>query len=99
MTGAADDSGAAAETLQLLIGAAHGAREELMMIERPARDGRTRVRHWSSGDWSAAPTSSERRADDLLAEIERAVRAGRSLNVEMAVVRRWLGGGMEPRSR
>ena len=78
------------ETLELLVGGGSGEPEKLLLIERPTTDGRVRVRSWTSDDWSATPTPSECSAAGLLAEIERAVRAGRALNRELAVVRQWL---------
>ena len=78
------------DTLDLLVGGGHGAPEKLLLIERPTEDGRVQLRSWTSDDWSAAPISSECRATDLLDEIEDAVRHGRRLNREMAVVRQWL---------
>jgi len=69
-----------------------GAPEELFLIGRPDASGRVRVRSWTSNDWGAAPVERERSASELLEELERAVRHGRSLNQELLVVRRWLGG-------
>ena len=78
--------------LQLLVGAGAGAPEELLLIERPRTDGRVHTRGWDGRAWSATPVSRDRDAAELLAELERAVRAGRSLNHELPVVRRWLRG-------
>ena len=78
------------ETLDLLVGGGGGTPEKLMLIERPTTDGRVRLRAWTSEDWSAAPTSSECSATELLSDIEDGVRRGRSVNQELTVVRRWL---------
>ena len=64
----------------------------LLLIERPGPDGCVRVRSWTSNDWSSAPTSSERDASELLQDLERWSRAGRTLNRPVAVVREWLEG-------
>lgn len=81
--------------LSVLVGGkagVHGAPEELLLIERPTAAGRVRIRSWTSNDWGATPVERERSASEVLEELERAVRAGRSLNHELLVVRRWLGG-------
>jgi hypothetical protein len=78
------------DTLDLLVGGGKGAPEKLLLIERPTADGRVRLRSWTSDDWSAAPAPSECSASGLLDDLEDAVRHGRTLNREMAVVRQWL---------
>jgi len=78
------------ETLQLLVGGGRGQPELLFLIERPMPDGRVRLRSWTSDDWSVPPTATERASGELLLDIERWSRAGRSLNHPLPVVRRWL---------
>jgi hypothetical protein len=83
------------DELPVLVGGkagAGGAPEELLLIGRPSASGRVRVRSWSSNNWSAMPVERIRSTGELLEELERAVRVGRSLNQELLVVRRWLGG-------
>jgi len=79
------------EMLQLLVGAGQGEPEMLLLLGRPNAQGVVRVRSWTSDDWSAAPTTSERPRADLLRDIESWVRQRRGLNHELALVRRWLG--------
>ena len=76
--------------LQVLVGAGAGEPEELMHISAPRADGRVSLRAWSGRDWSHAPELLERDAADLLADIERAVRARRALYPEIGAVRDWL---------
>jgi hypothetical protein len=83
-------SSSGGETLQLLVGGRTGDPEMLLLIERPTDDGRVRLRSWTSNDWSAVPSASERGADELLRDIERWSREGRGLNHALVIVRRWL---------
>jgi len=76
--------------LSLLVGPGSRDPEELMLIARPNSDGRVHRRVWTANDWSASPLERDRDAQDLLADIERAVRKGRSLNQELSLVRSWL---------
>lgn len=85
-----DEAESAGGTLELLVGGGRGTPEQLLLIDRPADDGRVHLRRWTSDDWSAPPTSLEQDAAGLLREIEGAVRAGRTLNRELSVVRHWL---------
>ena len=80
------------ETLQLMVGGGRGQPELLLLLERPTRDGKVRVRSWSSNDWSAAPTTEQRPAADLLRDVERWARERRGLNHSLSVVRQWLNG-------
>ena len=77
--------------LEVLVGARGDAAEELMLVGRPRADGLVAVRVWTSPDWGREAEAREHRAADLLATIERAVRAGRSLHPELGTVRDWLG--------
>jgi len=76
--------------LQVLVGAGAGESEQLMLISVPHADGRVSLRAWSGLDWSRAPELLERDAVDLLADIERALRARRALSPEIGAVRDWL---------
>ena len=76
--------------LEVLVGAGVDSAEALMLVGRPRADGQVIVRAWTSRDWSRAPDARERRAAELLAEIEGAVRAGRSLHPELGTIRDWL---------
>ncbi|HKN66542.1 MAG TPA: hypothetical protein VJW73_09710 [Gemmatimonadaceae bacterium] len=78
------------DTLQLLVGGGQGEPEMLLLIERPQAGGVVRVRSWSSDDWTAAPTTSERQTADLLADVERWARQRRGLNHSLSAVRQWL---------
>jgi hypothetical protein len=72
-----------------LVGGADGEPEVLLLLERPC-EGRVRVRSWTSNDWGTPPIATERDAGELLRDVERWTRAGRSLNHPLTVVRRWL---------
>jgi hypothetical protein len=90
-----EDAAAPRNELSVLVGGkpgVSGAPEELLLIGRPDASGRVSVRSWTSNDWGATPVERERSASEVLEELERAVRHGRSLNHELLVVRRWLGG-------
>jgi hypothetical protein len=90
-----EDAGAPRSELSVLVGGkggVGGAPEELLLIGRPDASGRVRVRSWTSNDWGGTPVERERSASEVLEELERAVRGGRSLNQELLLVRRWLGG-------
>jgi hypothetical protein len=76
--------------LSLLVGPGSRDPEELILIARPTADGRVHTRVWNANDWSASPLERDRDAGELLADIERAVRIGRSLNQELSLVRGWL---------
>ena len=76
--------------LEVLLGPGAGEPEALLLIARPRPDGRIQVRGWTSNDWSRTPDVRQRDAADVLAEIEAAVRSGRSVRPELAVVREWL---------
>jgi len=86
------DRGSSGETLQLLVGGGGGEPEMLFLLERPGADGRVRARSWTSNDWSSPPARSERDACELLRDIERWSRTGRTLNQPLTVVREWLEG-------
>ena len=90
-----EDASAPRNELPVLVGGkpgVNGAPEELLLIGRPDVSGNVRVRSWNSNDWGSTPVERERRASEVLEELEHAVRRGRSLNHELLVVRRWLGG-------
>jgi hypothetical protein len=87
---AQEEPGDRGDTLQLLVGGGRAQPEMLLLIERPMTDGRVRVRSWTSDDWAAPPSTSDRSASELLAEIERWSGTGRTLNHPLAIVRRWL---------
>ena len=76
--------------LEVLIGAGADARETLLLVGRPSADGRVIVRAWPGGAWGREPEARERNAAELLHEIERAVRQGRSMRPELGTVRDWL---------
>lgn len=77
--------------LPILLGGG-GAAEVLILVSRPTRDGTVWTHTWSSADWSAPAVVRERSARDLLEEVEREVRTGRTINQEMYRVRGWLRG-------
>lgn len=81
------------ETLQLLVGGGQGEPEMLLLIERPTARGSVRIRSWTSEDWSAPPTASERPTAEFLADVERWARQRRGLNHSLTVVRQWLDAG------
>jgi hypothetical protein len=85
-----DLGNSSSETLQLLVGGGQGQPEMLLLLDRPNAQGSVRVRSWTSEDWSAAPTTVERRAADLLRDVEQWARQRRGLNHSLTVVRRWL---------
>lgn len=83
----------------LIGGGGAGEPEQLIIVGARRADGTVPTVAWSGADWSAAPDRRDRRADALLEEIERASRAGRSINQELFLVRRWLRGEHVPPSR
>lgn len=78
------------DTLQLLVGGGQGEPEMLFLIERPTARGVVRFRSWSSADWAAPPTASERSVAEFLADVERWARQRRGLNHSLSAVRQWL---------
>ena len=80
------------DTLQLLVGGGQGEPEMLLLIERPSARGAVRIRSWTSDDWSAAPTTSERPVAEVLTDVERWARQRRGLNHSLSAVRQWLLG-------
>ena len=76
--------------LEVLIGAGRDAGETLLLVGRPRADGHVLVRAWPAGEWAREPEARERSASDLLHEIERAVRQGRSVRPDVGAVRDWL---------
>ena len=76
--------------LEVLIGAGADAGETLLLVGRPRADGRVLVRAWLAGEWGREPEAHDRSVADLLHEIERAVRQGRSVRPEVGAVRDWL---------
>lgn len=78
--------------LPLLVGAAHGEPEHLLLIGAPDARGVVRVRSWSSDNWGATPNAREEARDTLLEWIEARARAGHSLNQSLNTVRGWLRG-------
>jgi hypothetical protein len=91
----ASDDGAAsrgARELPLLLGAAGGAPESLLLIGAPDADGVVHVRVWSAGDWSAPPKARAERAGAFLQWLESQSAAGRSMNQSLYALRLWLRG-------
>ena len=86
MTGETD---AAPRELPLMIGAARGEPEVLMLIGVPAGDSVV-VRRWTSDDWSASPQAMAEDAEGLLQWVEAQSAQGRSLNQSLYAVRLWL---------
>jgi hypothetical protein len=76
--------------LEVLIGAGGEAGETLLLVGRPRADGHVLVRAWPDGEWGREPEARDRSAADVLHEIERAVRQGRSVRPEVGAVRNWL---------
>ena len=76
--------------LEVLIGAGDDTGETLLLVGRPRVDGRVLVRAWPDGEWGREPEARQRSASDVLHEIERAVRQGRSVRPEVDAVRNWL---------
>ena len=63
--------------------------ERVLLVTRPS-DGVVHVREWSSDEWSDS-REYDLRAEDLLAQLERAVERRRRVSEELHHVRRWLG--------
>jgi hypothetical protein len=77
------------DELPVLIGAGAGEPERLLLVQRPA-NGRVRVREWRGDAWNTPAAERELSAAELLADVERAERAGRRLNQNVYAVRLWL---------
>ena len=78
-------------TVQITGGrAASGAVEPdtVLVLDRPA-GGRVAVREFPS---PGAPVAYDARAEDVLARVEGAARAGRRVSAELYLVREWLAG-------
>lgn len=94
-----NDLSAGPSELPLLVGAATGTPEELLLIG-PAVGGRVLVRRWRGDDWSAPPVPTPQDADALLQWVEAQAAAGRTINQSLYGVRLWLRGeGVPPVSR
>jgi hypothetical protein len=74
----------------VLIGGSVSEPERLLLISRPF-DGVVRIREWTSADWSASPDERESPVESLYEEVELAVKEGRSLNIDLATFRCFLG--------
>jgi len=82
--------------LPLLMGAAHGDPERLLLIGAPDARDMVQVRIWTSDDWSLPPRARVEPREGLLEWIETMARAGHTLNQSLTTVRHWLrdsGGG------
>jgi hypothetical protein len=86
----ADAARTTARELPVLLGAAGGAPETLLLIGAPGDDGVVHVRVWSASDWSAPPRARAERATSLLQWLEEQAAAGRSMNQSIYAVRLWL---------
>ena len=75
--------------LPLMVGAAPGEPEVLMLIGALAGDSVV-VRRWTSDDWSASPQAAPEDAEQLLHWVEAQAARGRSLNQSLYAVRLWL---------
>jgi hypothetical protein len=80
-----------AHELPLLVGAAGGIPEELLLVGAPLT-GRVTIRRWSAAGWGDGPTLRTEDAPALLRWIEAQQAAGRSLNQSVYTVRLWLTG-------
>jgi hypothetical protein len=79
------------EFLTLLIGAAPGSPERLLLIGRP-RDGIVRVREWTSDTLNTEGDDYDIEIDEMLGQIEQAYKAHLTMNQEIYKLRRWLEG-------
>ena len=78
-------------TVQIQGGRAADGRAEpetVLVLDRPS-GGRVAVREYPS---PGAPAAYDAGADDVLARVEDALRAGRRVGAELHLVRRWLAG-------
>jgi hypothetical protein len=83
-------SSAAPRELPLLLGAAAGAPETLLLIGVPDGDDVVHIRVWSANDWSAPPKARAERATAFLKWLETQSAAGRSMNQSLYALRQWL---------
>jgi hypothetical protein len=65
--------------------------ERLLLVGRP-RQGRVRVREWTTETFNTAGAESDRAAADLMASLDAVHAAGGSLGAEWYRVRLWLTG-------
>jgi hypothetical protein len=85
-----EGSAAGPRELPLLMGAAAGAPETLLLIGPPGDDDVVHIRVWSANDWSAPPKSRAERATAFLNWLETQSAAGRSMNQSLYALRQWL---------
>jgi hypothetical protein len=78
------------DTITVLVGGSVAEPERLMLIMRPER-GVVRLREWTSADWAATPDERESPVEALYEDVEYAVKSGRSLNLGLPTLRRFLG--------
>ena len=84
------DLGTHGGSTTVLIGGSVSEPERLLLIARPER-GVVRVREWTSADWAATPDERESPVEALYEEIEYAAKSGRTLNLDLATLRHFLG--------
>ncbi|MCC6319713.1 MAG: hypothetical protein IT361_18730 [Gemmatimonadaceae bacterium] len=78
------------EFLTLRVGGDAATPERLLLIGRP-RDGRVRIREWTSNTLNTAGADHDLPAAELLAGIEQAYASRRPVSEEMYRIRSWLG--------
>ena len=74
----------------VLIGGSASEPERLLLIARP-ENGVVRVREWTSADWSATPDERDSPVESLYEEIEYAAKSGRTITLDLATLRHFLG--------
>jgi hypothetical protein len=74
----------------VLIGGSASEPERLLLISRPV-NGVAYIREWTSADWAATPDERESPVESLYEDVELAARAGRTLNLDLATLRHFLG--------
>lgn len=79
------------EFLTLRVSGGPQAAERLILVGRP-RQGSVRVREWTTETFNTAGNEYDISAVELLASLDEAHKAGRSLGAELYRVRLWLNG-------
>ena len=79
------------EFLTLRVSGGPQVAERLILVGRPRQEG-VRVREWTTETFNTAGNEYDISAAELLASLDAAHKAGRSLGAELYRVRLWLNG-------
>ena len=84
------DLGTHGGSTTVLIGGSASEPERLLLISRPD-NGIVRIREWTSADWSATPDERDSPVESLYEDVEYAAKTGRTLTLDLATLRHFLG--------